>query len=119
MTRTQPEHRTSYKYLSLISLPALSFQAQSGLLFPKDYKDMEAKKKRKRRMTDPELEAYAETVGLDVYRKEYERLYNQTKFHTRTYSGKPGNKSKAELEAIKRKYQNGVTRAHINEMVGL
>ena len=70
-------------------------------------------------MADPELAAYAKAIGLEVYRKEYERLYNQTRYHTRTYSGKPGNKSKAELEAIKQKYKNGVTREHINEMVGL
>ena len=80
---------------------------------------MEAKKKRGRRIADPELAAYAEAIGPEVYREEYKRLYHQVQVRSRTYSGKPGNKSKAELEAIKQKYKNGVTMDQIKEMVGL
>ncbi len=80
---------------------------------------MEAKKKRGKQIADPELAAYAKSIGSKQYKKEYITLYTQARTKTKTHSGKPGNKSKEELEAIKRKYQNGVTREHINEMVGL
>ena len=78
---------------------------------------MEAK--RKRRMADPELAAYAEEVGHEKYHKEYCRLLWQGKYQKKSYHGRKDHKSKEELEAIKRKYQNGVTKAHINAMLGL
>lgn len=97
----------------------MSFQAQSGLLFPKDYKDMEAKKRRGKPIEDLELAAFAQQIGPENYRREYNRLYFQGKYNKKSYHGRKDHKSKAELEAIKQKYKNGVTREHINEMVGL
>ena len=80
---------------------------------------MEAKKKRGRRIEDLELAAYAQEVGTEKYHKAYCRLLWQGKYQKKSYHGRKDHKSKAELEAIKRKYQNGVTKAHINAMLGI
>ncbi len=80
---------------------------------------MEAKKRRGKPIEDLELAAYAEEIGHKEYRRQYHALYCQVRSKTKTYSGKPGNKTKEQLEAIKNKYKNGVTMDQIKEMVGL
>lgn len=79
---------------------------------------MEAKRKGKP-IRDPDLAAYAEEVGHKKYHKEYCRLLWQGKYQKKSYHGRKAPKSKEELEAIKHKYQNGVTTAHINAMLGI
>lgn len=80
---------------------------------------MEAKKKRGKPIEDLELAAYALQIGPQAYKKEYTRLYNQPRFKSSSYTGRTAPKSKEELEAIKHKYQNGVTKNHIKEMLGI
>lgn len=80
---------------------------------------MEARRKRGRQIEDLELAAYAEEVGHEKYHKEYSRLLWQGKYQKKSYHGRKDHKSKAELEAIKRKYQNGVTKDQINAMLGI
>jgi hypothetical protein len=79
---------------------------------------MEARRRKGRSIADLEIAAYALEIGPEAYRKEYHRLYVQTKAKS-SYTGRTAPKSKAELEAIKNKYRNGVTMDQIKEMVGL
>ncbi len=70
-----------------------------------------------KKIEDEELRQYADRIGHENYKKEYLRLYNKAKlFPNSRYSKK---KKIVDLEQIKEKYKNGVSKEFINEMLGI
>lgn len=69
---------------------------------------------------DPEIEEYRNEIGKEAYSRLYCSLYTKTMLSQNTrYSGKTYTNSKERLEQIKEKYKHGVTKAHIDEMLGI
>ena len=67
---------------------------------------------------DKELLAYRNIIGEKQFRLEYHRLYSETRnTPDKRYSGKDYKNTSDKLKAIKKKYKNGVTKEHIEEML--
>lgn len=72
-----------------------------------------------KKITDEELRAYQERLGVEQYRALYMYEANKVRRLTRNntrHSGKDYVNSEEKLNAIKEKYKNGVTEEIIKEM---
>ena len=73
-----------------------------------------------RKINDSELDQYAEKIGRENYRNEYNMLYQRTmQAGNRRFSGKKYENSPEKLKQLKEKYKNGISLKTINEMLEL
>lgn len=68
-------------------------------------------------MHDSELIKYKNSIGSDIYKQEYHRLYSEARQCNQRYSGKEYTNSKEKISSIKEKYKNGVTDTILNEFI--
>ena len=68
---------------------------------------------------DKELKEYQQLIGDKEYLRQYHQLYSEAKQHNGRYSGKEYENSKDELNQIREKYKNGVSKEIINKMLGI
>ena len=72
------------------------------------------------KIKDAELRQYADEIGHQNYRNQYQLLYQRTmQAADKRYSGLHYKNSPEKLKQLKEKYKNGVSKEIINIMLGV
>lgn len=68
-------------------------------------------------MDDEELRGYRELIGKVEFKKQYQRLYQETIQSHKRYSGREYKNSSEKIKALREKYKKGVTDKTVKEML--